>query len=233
MNKSPSEIVIELNAKFVENFAQWKSLKEPMLDRIFTGLYCISAVGEILNTRKTLKHQEICCKIYDEIFADGVSSIYLTTIAMDKPASIVLRRILELGVAAVYLWDMPHKAFAWKEHDGDLSFSEMISHLNSKGFTTYVTQETGAILPTVELISAVDAQRLYGKLSDIVHGKITTFETIIPDRFIFNEGDWKAFVSIAEEVIFLLLNLFIHRYSIKNEIISKIPNSKKELNNGR
>ncbi len=106
MNKRPSEIIIELKAKFGENFTKWKELQDPLLDKIFTGLYCISAVGEILRVRRTSKHHDICCKIYDEIFADGASSVYLATIAMDKPASIVLRRILELGVAAVYLWEV-------------------------------------------------------------------------------------------------------------------------------
>jgi len=229
MNKSPSEIIIDINARFGENFAKWTTLQDPLLDKIFTGLFCISAVGEILSKRKTTKHHDICCKIYDEIFADGASSVYLATIAMDKPASIVLRRILELGVAAVYLWDMPHMAFAWNEHDGDLSFSEMISHLNSKGFTTFVTNETGSASPIVELVPAAEAQKLYGKLSDVVHGKITTFETTIPERFSFNEKDWKEIVLMAEQVIFLLLNLFTLRYPIKNEIILRVPNAKKEL----
>lgn len=229
MNRSPSEIIFELNAKFGDNFSKWSGLEDPLLDRVFTGLYCISSVGEILNARKSSKHHDICCKIYDEIFADGASSVYLATIAMDKPASIVLRRILELGVAAVYLWDMPHRAFAWNEHDGDLSFSEMISHLNSKGFTTYVSSEAGTTVSIVELIPTAEAQRLYGNLSDIVHGKITTFETTIPDRFSFNKNDWKEFVLMAEQVIFLLLSLYVARYSIKNEIILKVPNAKKEL----
>jgi hypothetical protein len=229
MNKTPSEIITELKDKFGENFTKWKGLQDPLLDRIFTGLYCISAVGEILSERRISKHHNICCKIYDEIFADGASSVYLATIAMDKPASIVLRRILELGVAAVYLWDMPHMAFAWNEHDGDLSFSEMISHLNSKGFTTYVSHETSTAPSIMELVPAAEAQKLYGNLSDIVHGKITTFETTIPDRFSFNEKDWKEFVLMAEQVIFLLLNLYIFRYSIKNEIILKVPKAKKEL----
>lgn len=226
MNKIPKDIIIELNGKFGGNFEEWKTLKDPLLDKIFTGLYCISAVGEILSSKKTSKHHDICCKIYDEIFADGASSVYLASIAMDKPASIVLRRILELGVAAVYLWDMPHMAFAWNEHDGDLSFSEMISHLNSKGFTTYICRETGTASPILELLPTSVAQKLYGNLSDIVHGKITTFETTIPDRFKFNEDDWKKFVFLAEQVILLLLSLFTMRYSIKNEIILKVPSAK-------
>ncbi len=229
MNKTPSEIIIELEDKFSKNFTKWKGLQDSLLDRIFTGLYCISAVGEILSARKISKHHDICCKIYDEIFADGASSVYLATIALDKPASIVLRRILELGVAAVYLWDMPHMALAWNEHDGDLSFSEMILHLNSKGFTSYVSHENNMASSLVELVPASEAQKLYGSLSDIVHGKITTFETTIPNRFSFNESDWREFVLIAEKVIFLLLNLYVLRYSIKNEIILKVPKAKNEL----
>jgi hypothetical protein len=229
MNKSPVEIVIDLNKKFVENFANWKGLRDPLIDRVFIGLNCISVVGEILTARKSSKHHDICCMIYDEIFADGASSVYLATIAMDKPARIILRRILELGVAAVYLWDMPHKAFAWKEQDGDLSFSEMISHLNSKGYNAFVSSEGGTEVSVVELVPTSEIQELYGNLSDIVHGKITTFETTMPDRFRFNEDDWKEFVKMAEQVTFLLLNIFITRYSIHNEIVLRVPNAKNEL----
>ena len=60
---------------------------------------------------------------------------------MDKPANIILRRILELGVAAVYLWDMPHEVYSWNNYDQDLSFSAMLTHLNSKGYLAYISKE--------------------------------------------------------------------------------------------
>jgi hypothetical protein len=130
--------------------------------------------------RKASNHHAICCKIYDEIFSDGISAIYLASNAMVKPANIVLRRIIELGVAAIYLWDMPHAAYSWNDYNLDLRFSEMLKHINSKGYIAYINSENKSNIEE-DLISAYRSQKIYGMLSDIIHGKITTFESSLPD----------------------------------------------------
>ena len=200
MNKTPKDIILELNSKFKQNFESWSDLADNKLDKTFFGLQCIAAVGEILALKKVSKHHEICCKVYDEIFSDGVSAVYLATNAMDKPANIILRRIIELGVAAVYLWDMPHMVYSWNNFDHDLSFHEMMKHVNSKGYLAYVTEQNSIEIET-DLFPSLRCQKIYGMLSDVVHGKITTFESSMPDRFIFGESDWDAFVSLIEEVV--------------------------------
>ena len=58
--------------------------------------------------------------MFDEVFADVVSSIYLSACGLDKPAQMILRRALEVGAATVYVWDLPHVFSGWKEHDEDL-----------------------------------------------------------------------------------------------------------------
>ncbi|HMQ70716.1 MAG TPA: hypothetical protein PKC58_17200 [Ignavibacteria bacterium] len=228
MNKGPRDILIELNHKFNGNFNDWSTLQNHRLEKSFIGLHCIVAVGEILNECKSSKHHEICCKIYDEIFSDGVSAIYLATNAMDKPANILLRRILELGLAAIYLWDMPHIAFSWNDHDQGLNFKEMINHVNSKGYISYINNENNTKIKS-ELISASRSQNIYGKLSDIVHGKIATFESSLPERFKFVEEEWNQFIDLFEEVICMLVKTFMLRFNISKEIYAKVPQAKKEF----
>ena len=228
MNKGPRDILIELNHKFNGNFNDWSTLQNHRLEKSFIGLHCIVAVGEILNECKSSKHHEICCKIYDEIFSDGVSAIYLATNAMDKPANILLRRILELGLAAIYLWDMPHIAFSWNDHDQGLNFKEMINHVNSKGYISYINNENNTKIKS-ELISASRSQNIYGKLSDIVHGKIATFESLFPERFKFVEEEWNQFIDLFEEVICMLVKTFMLRFNISKEIYAKVPQAKKEF----
>lgn len=228
MNKGPRDILIELNHKFNGNFNDWSTLQNHRLEKSFIGLHCIVAVGEILNECKSSKHHEICCKIYDEIFSDGVSAIYLATNAMDKPANILLRRILELGLAAIYLWDMPHIAFLWNDHDQGLNFKEMINHVNSKGYISYINNENNTKIKS-ELISASRSQNIYGKLSDIVHGKIATFESSLPERFKFVEEEWNQFIDLFEEVICMLVKTFMLRFNISKEIYAKVPQAKKEF----
>lgn len=226
MNKEPSQVMAELNKKFNGNFEKWSSLKEHNLENTFLILQCIALIGEILNERKYSKHHEICCKIYDEIFSDGIASLYLASNAMDKPANIVLRRVLELGIAALYLWDMPHMAFSWDQHDQDLSFTEMLNHINSKGYISYVNKENNVDIES-ELISSSRAQRIYGTLSDIVHGKITTFESSISDRFKFVRGDWEHFAKLIEEVVLMLLKAYLIRFDLEAEVFERLPQVKR------
>ena len=228
MNKDPRQVLVELNQKFNTNFNEWNSLNNHNLSKSFVGLQCIATIGEVLEHRKTSKHHNICCKIYDEIFSDGVSAIYLATNAMDKPAGIVLRRVLELGLAAIYLWDMPHMAFLWNFYDQDLSFTEMLKHLNSKGYISYVKNENKVKIDK-ELIPASEVQDIYGSLSDIVHGKITTFETSIPERFKFVEEDWNHFVTIIDKVVTILVKAFLLRFDISENVFGKVPQAKREF----
>lgn len=219
----------ELHGKFVDNFIEWGKIDDDRLERVFISLQCVAAIGEILNEKNNLIHSDICCKIYDEIFSDGVSAIYLASIAMDKPANSVLRRILELGVAALYLWDMPHIAHSWNSHDQYLSFSEMLNHLNSKGYIAYLNNLNSNFLDN-ELLPSKRFQKLYGDLSDVVHGKITTFESFMPDRFKFIESEWHIFIDLIEEVVGSLVKAFIIRHDVLSEISIHVPQAKKELN---
>ncbi|MEZ8511008.1 hypothetical protein AB6D22_09200 [Vibrio splendidus] len=229
MNKDPKEIMVELHEKFTNNFTEWKVVEDVQLDRTFTCLKGIAAVGELLREHSKSKHHEICCKIYDEIFSDGASALYLASTSMDKPANIVLRRVLELGVAALYLWDMPHMAHSWNSHDQDLSFTEMLNHINSKGYLEYVNIENSIIIDK-ELLPGKRLQKIYGDLSDIVHGKITTFESSMPDRFKFVEREWLAFIELIEEILEILLKAVVIRYDFKDMVFIQVPQLKKELN---
>jgi hypothetical protein len=147
---------------------------------------------------------------------------------MDKPASLVLRRVLELGLAAIYLWDMPHMAFSWKHHDQNLSFTEMLNHINSKGYISYVGNENQVEIKG-ELIPTARAQKIYGLLSDVVHGKITTFETSMPVRFEFVVAEWNQFIELLEEVIGMLVKAFILRFALDADLYQRVPQAKKEF----
>jgi hypothetical protein len=229
MNKVPKEIMFELHEKFVDNFVEWKKTDNDRLERVFISLQCVAATGEILSKRSNSKHHDICCKIYDEIFSDGISAIYLASISMDKPAKAVLRKMLDLGVAALYLWDMPHIAHSWNNHDQDLSFSEMLNHISSKGYIAYINSVNSDFVGS-ELLPSKRLQKIYGDLSDIVHGKITTFESSMPDRFKFVESEWHSFIDLIEEVVGILFKAFYIRHDISSEISTYVPQAIKELN---
>ena len=149
----------------------------------------------------------------------------LASTAMDKPASIVLRRVIELGLAAIYLWDMPHMAYSWNHHDQNLSFTDMLNHINSKGYISYINNENKTEIES-ELIISSKAQKIYGALSDIVHGKITTFESPMPERFKFIEKEWGEIIGLVEEIIHMLVKAYLLRFNIAQEVfdsVNKVP----------
>lgn len=174
MNKRPEEILDELKMKFDHNFAEWSKLDQEELSKIFLYARSIATIGQILKDDTRTKHQKRCCEIFDEIFSDIISATYLASCAIDKPANIVLRRVLELGIASIYLWDMPHVMYSWELGDQDLSFAEMIKHLDSYGYKQYVSEEIGKPIDS-DFLRIKPLKKYYGELSDVAHGKITSF----------------------------------------------------------
>ncbi len=104
----------------------------------------------------------------------------------------------------------------------------MLNHINSKGYLEYVGFENSITIEN-ELLPSKQLQKIYGNLSDIVHGKITTFESSMPERFKFVEQEWVEFTTSIEEILEVLLKAFITRYDFKDEIFNQVPKIKKEL----
>jgi len=114
-------VMTSLHSKFDENFKSAMGGSHPLLAKAELKARGVNEVAEVLRSSKDLtRTQEEILAIFDEVFADLVTSTYLASLALDKPARMLLRRALELGVAIVYLWDMPHLYWMWKSHDADL-----------------------------------------------------------------------------------------------------------------
>lgn len=83
-------------------------------------------------------HKLQCAFLIQEVFADLCQAMYLLAIGLVVPARMSTRRALELGVAVLYMWDLPHEYWAWAKHDEDLSFSKMVDHLGSPGYISLI-----------------------------------------------------------------------------------------------
>jgi len=75
------------------------------------------------------------------------------------------------------------------------------------------------------LINYAFCQKVYGNLSDIVHGKINSFETDLPNRFSYDEIDWLGFINLAEKVLEIIINANISRHNLKSEILKAYAKS--------
>jgi hypothetical protein len=222
-----AEVIRRLASRFATNTDLALSKQSTELSRVELKARCLSSVGEILKSENASSdtHKQVAC-IFDEVFADAICSLYLAAQGLDKPAQILLRRVLDLGVAAIYLWDRPDMFWGWKECDADLSFSEMTDHLSSLPYLRFVAAENGRS-DSAPIFDVTLARKEYRALSNTVHGKVTTFETALADRFQHSDTDWEAHIRRIESVQNLILDLAKARFAIVRD---KLPIAQPQLN---
>ncbi len=63
------------------------------------------------------------------------------------------------------------------------------------------------------------AKTMYGSLSDTVHGKIATFESVLENRFKYTKEDWQLHLSLVNMVEDILMDLFQNRFKEVNDNI--------------
>jgi hypothetical protein len=209
--EAKDKVFFTLETLFASNLK--KALKcATRIDKVELHARCFTTIGKLLDSRSVTVTEKEICKIYDEIFADTICSLYLAGCGLDKPAHAVLRRVLELGMAAIYLWDLPHAFWAWKNHDADLTFNEILEHFSSSGYRSFVAATTTPSTLPDPLFDFSLARREYRSLSNTIHGKISTFETTLPNRFSHTDSDWTEHVERTERIESLLINAACVRF---------------------
>jgi len=227
--ETPDKLILELQSKFNTNLNKSIIQNQNCLKRLFIKTRAISEIGLILKESNGLRSDQIeITAIFDEIFADIITSLYLAGSALDKPAQMVLRRALELSVAIVFLWDLPHLFYGWKNHDNDLNFNDMLKHLSDIGYLSYLSRS----IPNRKSDSIIETetlQRIYRQLSNTIHGKISTFETNLVDRFQHNDSDWTNYLIFLEKVVDEIISLLFNRFELKPGLMNRLPAMRKMM----
>lgn len=222
---NPNKTIMEkLNSKFANNLMQCLKEKTEHLAGVEKKARLFAALGQVLAESSDLNpHQKELVPIFDEVFSDVTISLYLAACGLDKPAQIILRRVLELGNAVIYLWDLPHMFWGWKCHSLDLNFKEMVDHLSKDHYRTFLKSISKGYKGE-DICDFKQAKQLYGSLSDTAHGKISTFESNLPDRFAYNQADWLNHLRSVEQVEDILLDLWQKRFpTALLEVKPKLP----------
>ena len=208
-----SEVLSKLHAKFSGNFERAITTSTGDLERTEIKTRAIAECGSVLAKIAGLTPSQVeLAGAVEEVFADLVTSVYLASIGFDRAGQMVLRRALELGIAIVYLWDLPHLYWGWKRCDHDLSFSEMLEHLGSANYRAFLENTAG--LPSREvLIDASAAKAIYRMASNTVHGKVTTHKVLVADGFNHSPEQWAAHLDLTERISMILLDLWFKRFS--------------------
>ncbi|WP_292993853.1 hypothetical protein [Nitrosomonas sp.] len=223
------DILCTLHAKFNQNVLSIGAETSLLLDTIDLNSRIISEIRGILSTNycESEGQKRICKEILDEVFTDFSLAMYLCAIGLIVPARMSVRRAFELGLATVYMWDLPHEYWGWRHKDQDLSFSVMVAHLNSVGYLEYIAQLQGeeSVSP---ICNQVDFQRIYRELSNTVHGKVSGLPPLSPERFSPDKnGIEKHLKQIAEAQNIVILLLFARFRGLELLIKSAFPQIKR------
>jgi hypothetical protein len=179
--------------------------------------------GDLIKAHASSHHHKRIPGLCTEMFADMIISTYFAATGLGTPAQMLLRRVLELGVATVYLWDLPHEFFGWEQFDKDLNFNDMLDHITSSQYIAYVHSdrpESKGRFP----INASSAKELYGSLSDTIHGKITKLSSSLPDRFGFQEEAFVQHLKNIDLIGEILIDLWSFRFPVQvGELYALLP----------
>ena len=224
--KTKIEFTIEsLHIKFGENIKLSLNENNNILEEVEVKSRATYLLGQIIKKDSaTSDTQKEITNIFPEIFTDFSISLYLGCCAIDNSPKILLRRILELGISTIYLWDLPYKYWNWKKHDdhnNDLNFKEMLDYLNNSGYIDYINQVNCTSL--TEIINKNSINKIYRELSNVIHGKSDNFESTNSDRFEYKKSDLLEVLDYALKIENILLSVWkgrfpIHFEKMENEI---------------
>jgi len=224
---APRQNIKELLASLHANFGNNLQNPDPTIIPLFDDIDHNSRVIDGIRTELlagycgTDGQKKICAELLDEVFTDFTIAMYLLGVGLIVPARMSVRRALEVGVATVYMWDLPHEYWGWRQCDTDLSFSNMITHLNSIGYLAYLSSVVGG---DSKICDPSHFQQFYRKLSNTVHGKLQGLPPLSPERFTAEKNGIADHLQITIDVQKALINLLYGRFDgLKIEIEKAFP----------
>lgn len=214
-----------LHDKFGANLGQAiDASTTPLLDSIDLKSRIISVFKtELLKGNIGDAHKTGCAEILDEVFSDFAIAMYLNSIGLLVPARMSTRRAFELGLSVVYMWDMPQEYWGWRKRDQDLSFSAMVTHLNSSGYLEFMAQLKGRSTNPC-FCEQTNFQELYRILSNTVHGKIADLPALSPERFSTITNGLTEHLELIIKTQDAIIKLLFGRFSeLEQAIYTTLP----------
>jgi hypothetical protein len=215
-------LLTALHSKFATNLNDLDREVIALLEIIDLNSRAIDGAAGELQRRHSAddKHKLQCTQLIEEIFADLSQAMYLLAIGLVVPARMLARRAFELGLAIVYMWDLPHEYWGWAKHDEDLSFSKMVNHLCSPRYLTLISSIQNKTPPDWPCTS-VALQALYRRLSNTVHGKVEGLPPLSPERYSPNIKNVGEHLKLLAELQRTILDIWCARFNDLKEHLSK------------
>lgn len=217
------ELLSALHTRFGQNIDEIEKYASSDLELIDLNSRVISEIREILvsGSCESESQKRICAELLDEVFSDFSLAMYLCSIGLIVPARMSARRAIELGLASVYMWDLPHEYWGWRHRNQDHSFSAMVAHLNTVGYLEYMTQ-LHEIESSTPICDQGKFQDLYRKLSDTVHGKNTELPPLSPERFTPAKNSISNHFRLIADAQAAIIELLFGRFSGLQQRVEEI-----------
>lgn len=218
-----------LHAKFGQNIEAVGTDVWILLDKIDLNSRIISEIRSALLGEycDTTEKQNICTEQLEEVFSDFSLAMYLCSVGLIVQARMSVRRAFELGLATVYMWDLPHEYWGWRSGDGDLSFSAMVAHLNSNGYLEYLKHLREG-KPPQPICEQAKFQNIYRELSNTVHGKTSDLPPLSPERFLSDRNGIDKHLTLEAKAQDAIITLLFGRFSgLQAKIEAILPQTKR------
>jgi hypothetical protein len=215
-------LLTTLHSKFAANLNALDSTVITLVEIIDVNSRAIDEAGGELQRIHSgdEKHKLECAHLIQEIFADLSQAMYLLAIGLVVPARMLARRAFELGLAVVYMWDLPHEYWGWSTHNEDLSFTKMIEHLCSPRYLTFISDIQKKSPPDWPC-SATTLQKCYRTLSNTVHGKSDGLPPLSPERYAPKLQNLGEHLRLVAEIQQTILNIWCARFGDLRQHLSK------------
>lgn len=219
----------DLHAKFAGNIKSLPQDAIEILEEIDTKSRIIDCVRDELSQKHSNNdpHRVGCTELVGETFADLAQAMYLISAGLIVPGRMITRRAFELGIASIYMWDLPHEYWGWVKCDEDLSFTKMINHLSSNGYKIHLATIQGKADPD-GICDSTYFQKIYRSLSNTVHGKADKLPPLSPERFSAQKNGLNEHLKLIAEVQDALTELWCGRFvGLKEHIRNQNPQAGK------
>jgi hypothetical protein len=200
------DLILALHASFGGNISRLDEATVASLEYSSLQARAIYAIHEELQSTYcgTEPHRSQCASVMSEVFADFSIAAYLIAAGLIVPARMVCRRALESGLAAIYMWDLPHEFWEWKKFDGDLSFGSIVDHLSSRAYGAHIAA-LNCLSEGNSFVNATVIKKLYRKLSNTVHGKENDLPPLAPERYAPTQPTTSGELTLLVEAEHVLL----------------------------
>lgn len=186
-------------------------------------LECINNMFTVRD--KFIEENDECGSLWNEICIDVLSVVNSAFSGFYRTATIGLRSVFEMGCNSIFYYDhmIEYHMFKKENTKADRYVSVLVNE-----YSFFKTRYIRAFRENIEDIQKEEDSvskfltRLYGELSDIVHGRYNKLTNVADFHIEYNINQYKQFERLFIETVDILLVLAILRFNVTIDNQEKI-----------